>query len=168
MITTNGPKAPLMGKAANLLMKHGKKSKAERIIFEAFSQARQGAVAQGAAAPQSAEGQADGRPRQHAGQREAEALLSRAINNVKPVIEIKSVRIAGTTYKVPAPIRWERQKTLAMRWIIEAARGRSGSMSKKLALELIDALKKQGTVIKRRDVLYQEAEHNRAFSHYRW
>jgi small subunit ribosomal protein S7 len=166
-----------MDKTVNLLMKHGKKSKAERIVFEAFSQVAREVelLAEGGLGSHR-------NPKGANGQHEAEVILNKAINNVKPVIEIKTVRIAGTTYKVPAPIRWERQKTLALRWIIEAARSRQSrpgpdarvglrstkSSSYALALELIDALKKQGSVIKRRDALYQEAEHNRAFSHYRW
>jgi small subunit ribosomal protein S7 len=96
-------------------------------------------------------------------------LFHRAVNYIKPSIELKAIRIAGTTYKVPKPITKARQQTLALKWLIESARNRNEkSMKEKLAFELIDASKEQGISIKKRDEIHKLAEANKVFSDFRY
>jgi small subunit ribosomal protein S7 len=95
--------------------------------------------------------------------------FTKAIENVKPSIEVKSRRVGGATYQVPIEIRESRREALAMRWIIGAARARTGkSMSECLADELFDAFNNTGTAIKKKDDMHKMAEANKAFAHYRW
>ena len=92
-----------------------------------------------------------------------------ALNNVKPSVEVKSRRIGGATYQVPVEVRAVRRDTLAMRWIIDAARKRSEkSMAMRLAGELMDASEQRGSAVKKREDTHRMAEANKAFSHYRW
>lgn len=92
-----------------------------------------------------------------------------ALDNVKPSVEVKSRRVGGSTYQVPVEIRESRRETLAMRWIIKAARDRNGrTMSEKLSAELMDALNKTGSAFKKKEDTHRMAEANKAFSHYRW
>lgn len=99
---------------------------------------------------------------------ELEVFL-KAIENVKPLIEVKSRRVGGATYQVPVEIRESRREALAMRWIISAARNRSGrNFSDKLAAELWDAYNNTGTAIKKKEDTHKMAEANKAFAHYRW
>ena len=92
-----------------------------------------------------------------------------ALENVAPAIEVKSRRVGGATYQVPVEVRASRRQTLAMRWVIEAARARSEkSMAQRLAHELLDASSNRGTAVKKREDTHKMAEANRAFSHYRW
>ena len=88
---------------------------------------------------------------------------------MKPVLEVKSRRVGGSTYQVPVEVRLTRRQTLAMRWVIDAARRRSEkSMSQRLANELMDAAENRGAAVKKREDTHRMAEANKAFSHYRW
>jgi small subunit ribosomal protein S7 len=96
-------------------------------------------------------------------------VFLKAIDNVKPVIEVKSRRVGGATYQVPVEIRESRREALGMRWIINAARTRSGhGMEDRLAAELIDAYNNTGTAFKKKEEIHKNAEANKAFAHYRW
>ena len=96
-------------------------------------------------------------------------VFLKAIENVKPQVEVKSRRVGGATYQVPMEIRAERKEALAMRWIIEAARNRSGhGMADTLSSELLDAYNNTGTAYKKREDVHKMAEANKAFAHYKW
>jgi small subunit ribosomal protein S7 len=96
-------------------------------------------------------------------------VFLKALENVKPVVEVKSRRVGGATYQVPVEIRESRREALCMRWIISAARGRSGhGMSERLAAELLDAYNSTGTAFKKKEDTHKMAEANKAFAHYRW
>ncbi len=93
----------------------------------------------------------------------------KALDNVKPLVEVKSRRVGGATYQVPIEIRDVRREALAMRWVLTAARGRSGkSMAERLAAELLDAFNNTGTAVKKKEDTHRMAEANKAFAHYRW
>jgi small subunit ribosomal protein S7 len=95
--------------------------------------------------------------------------FSQALKNVTPALEVKPRRVGGSTYQVPVEVLPHRRATLAMRWLLEAARSRSGkSMAEKLASEILDALQNQGAAAKRKEDTHRMAEANRAFAHYRW
>jgi len=135
----------LLTKFINMLMEDGKKSVAERIIYGALDQVA---------------GKKGGEPLD---------LLDRAMENVRPVVEVKSRRVGGATYQVPVEVRPTRRSSLAMRWLIDAARKRSEkSMALRLAGELIDAADSRGTAFKKKEDTHRMAEANKAFSHYRW
>ena len=96
-------------------------------------------------------------------------VLLKALENVKPMVEVKSRRVGGATYQVPMEIRESRREALAMRWIIDAARKRSGhGMADTLASELLDAYNNTGSAYKKREDVHKMAEANKAFAHYRW
>lgn len=96
-------------------------------------------------------------------------VFLKALDNVKPAVEVKSRRVGGATYQVPMEIRETRREALAMRWIIEAARNRSGhGMADTLSSELLDAYNNTGTAYKKREDVHKMAEANKAFAHYRW
>lgn len=96
-------------------------------------------------------------------------VLLKAIDNVKPLVEVKSRRVGGATYQVPIEIRESRREALAMRWIIEAARNRHGhGMADTLSLELLDAYNNTGTAYKKKEDTHRMAEANKAFAHYKW
>ncbi|MDR3283553.1 MAG: 30S ribosomal protein S7 [Treponema sp.] len=96
-------------------------------------------------------------------------VFLKALDNVKPQVEVKSRRVGGATYQVPIEIRDSRREALAMRWVINAARARSGhSMGDRLASELLDAFNNTGTAFKKKEDTHRMAEANRAFAHYRW
>lgn len=96
-------------------------------------------------------------------------VFNKAVDNVKPVVEVKSRRVGGATYQVPVEIRDDRKEALAMRWIIAAARARNGkSMSDKLSAELLDAMNGTGAAFKKKEDTHRMAEANKAFSHVRW
>lgn len=96
-------------------------------------------------------------------------VFTKAINNVKPIVEVKTRRVGGANYQVPIEIKYPRNEALSMRWIIAAARARSGkSMSDKLALELLDASNSTGSAFKKKDDTHKMAEANKAFSNFRW
>ena len=126
-------------------MKNGKKSTAERIVYEAFSQVEERSGRQGI------------------------EIFEQAIRNVTPVIEVKPRRVGGATYQVPIDIRSERRQALALRWLLNAARTRGGrSMEDRLASELMDAANNAGNAVRRKEEVHRMAEANRAFVHYRW
>jgi small subunit ribosomal protein S7 len=96
-------------------------------------------------------------------------LVEAALDNVSPMVEVKSRRVGGATYQVPVEVRPKRRQTLAMRWIIDAARKRGEkSMPLRLAGELLDAVEQRGSAVKKREDVHRMAEANKAFSHYRW
>ena len=100
---------------------------------------------------------------------ESLGVFKRALENVRPTVEVRSRRVGGATYQVPVEVRPQRRLSLSMRWLIEAARSRSEkSMEEKLAAELIDAANNRGTAIKKKEDTHRMAEANRAFAHYRW
>lgn len=135
----------LVAKFVNILMKHGKKSTAEKILYLAFDSVNN-----------------------KSGQDGLE-VFKKALENVRPFVEVKSRRVGGATYQVPVEVRPVRQTTLAMRWIIEAAKKRGEkSMINKLAGELTDAAEQKGSAMKKREETLRMAEANKAFSHYRW
>ena len=129
----------------NRLMYDGKKSTAERVLYDSFDLIEQRA------------------------KRPAIEVFEQAIQNVTPQIEVKPRRVGGSTYQVPTPVDSRRQLSLAMRWLLAAARNRGGrSMAEKLANEFMDAATNQGAAVKRRDDTHRMAEANRAFSHFRF
>ena len=135
-------------KFMNMIMSDGKKSVAERIIYGALDRISDKET--------------------HADDKALE-LLETALENVKPAVEVKSRRVGGATYQVPVEVRPVRRQTLAMRWIIDAARKRSEkSMAHRLAHELLDAAENRGTAVKKKEDTHRMAEANKAFSHYRW
>jgi len=135
----------LLAKFVNMLMEDGKKSVAERIMYGALNTM---ATKKG------------GEPLN---------LLDQAMENVRPVVEVKSRRVGGATYQVPVEVRPARRNSLAMRWLIDAARKRSEkSMALRLAGELMDAADSRGTAVKKKEDTHRMAEANKAFSHYRW
>ena len=138
----------MLAKFMNVIMQSGKKSAAERVIYGALDRIAEKTGKQGG---------------------EAIEVLSTALDNVKPVVEVKSRRVGGATYQVPVEVRATRRQTLAMRWVIEAARGRSEkSMAFRLAHELLDAAENRGAAVRKREDTHRMAEANRAFAHYRW
>ena len=100
---------------------------------------------------------------------DAVELVEKALENVSPMVEVKSRRVGGATYQVPVEVRPKRRQTLAMRWVIEAARKRGEkSMPNRLAGELLDAVEQRGTAVKKREDTHRMAEANKAFAHFRW
>jgi small subunit ribosomal protein S7 len=135
----------LMQVMINKVMKDGKKSLAERIVYEAMD----------IIADRTKE--------------EPRGVFEQAMRNTMPILEVRPRRVGGATYQIPLEVRPARQTSLAMRWILGAARGRSGRpMSERLATELIDAYREQGSAIKKREDTHRMAEANKAFVHYRW
>ena len=131
----------VLAKFMNMVMEDGKKSAAERILYGAIDRIAEKTGRQGDAALE---------------------LITQALDNVKPAVEVKSRRVGGATYQVPVEVRPERATSLAMRWIITSARTREGkSMRDKLANE-------RGEAVKKREDTHRMAEANKAFSHYRW
>lgn len=132
-------------KFMNAVMKEGKKSAAERIVYGAFDRM---------------ESKAKSDPVQ---------LFHSALENVMPAVEVRSRRVGGATYQVPVEVRPERRQALAIRWLITAARARNeNTMVDRLSGELLDAANNRGTAVKKREDTHKMAEANRAFSHYRW
>ncbi len=132
-------------KFVNKLMRSGKKSTAEGIVYEALDRAET-----------------------QSGRRGID-VFDQAVRNIMPVIEVKPRRVGGATYQVPVDIRTERRQALALRWLLAAARARSGrSMAEKLTGELLDAANNGGNAVRRKEETHRMAEANRAFVHYRW
>ena len=135
----------MLAKFINMVMKSGKKSVAERIIFGALDQIA---------------GKGNENPVE---------VLDKALDNVRPMVEVKSRRVGGATYQVPIEVRPVRRTTLAMRWVLDASRKRGEkSMPLRLAGELLDAAENRGTAVKKREDTHRMAEANKAFSHFRW
>ena len=129
----------------NNLMVQGKKAVAERVFYQAMDLIEQ----------------RTGQPGVN--------VFKQALNNVKPMLEVKSRRVGGATYQVPVEVRPERRTTLAMRWVLQYTRGRSEkTMAERLAAELVLASKGEGNAIKKKEDTHKMAEANRAFAHYRW
>jgi small subunit ribosomal protein S7 len=129
----------------NSLMRRGKRSTAEGMLYTAMAMVEQ-----------------------KAGQ-DAMSVLKQAMNNVKPVLEVKSRRVGGANYQVPVEVRPERRTALAIRWLILHAQGRPDhSMAEKLAAEIFAAAKNEGGAVKKREDTHKMAEANKAFAHYRW
>jgi small subunit ribosomal protein S7 len=138
----------LLAKFMNMIMNDGKKSVAERIIYGALDRISE---------------------KQTHGDDKALELLEQALENVKPVVEVKSRRVGGATYQVPVEVRSVRRQALGIRWIITAARERNEkTMTERLSAELLDASNNRGNAVKKREDVHRMAEANRAFSHYRW
>lgn len=132
-------------KFMNAIMLHGKKSVAERIVYGALDQVEDKAKS------------------------EPLPLFHQALENVAPHVEVRSRRVGGATYQVPVEVRTERRQALAIRWLINAARGRNETtMVDRLSGELLDAANNRGSAVKKREDTHRMAEANRAFSHYRW
>jgi small subunit ribosomal protein S7 len=135
----------LVAKFTNNIMRKGKKTVAESILYESFD-----IIAQ--------------RTKQ-----DPLEVFKKALDNVKPVVEVKSRRVGGSTYQVPVEVRSNRRVALAIRWIINYAQARSEkSMTQKLAGELLDAANNRGASVKKKDDTHRMAEANKAFAHYRW
>ncbi|MFT5426942.1 MAG: small subunit ribosomal protein S7 [Gammaproteobacteria bacterium] len=136
----------VLAKFINMVMRSGKKSTAEKIVYGALdemSSRNKGA--------------------------DALELFNKALGNVKPVIEVKSRRVGGATYQIPIEVRSDRSLALAMRWLVDSAKKRSEkNMGLRLAGELQDASDNRGNAIKKREDTHKMAEANKAFSHYRW
>jgi len=136
----------VVSKFVNRMMWEGKKSVSMRLVHQAM-----------------------GILQEKAADKEPLEVFLKALDNVKPVIEVKSRRVGGATYQVPVEIRESRREALGMRWIINAARGRSGKgMGERLASELLDAFNNTGTAFKKKEDTHKMAEANKAFAHYRW
>ena len=135
----------MVGRFVNVLMRDGKKSTAESILYGAFDEI---------------ESKMRSDPL---------ATFRRALDNIRPRVEVKSRRVGGATYQVPLEVRPERATSVAMRWLAEYARKRPGrSMREKLASEIIDAANERGESVKKRDDTHRMAEANKAFAHFRW
>ena len=135
----------MVGRFTNVIMRDGKKSTAERIVYGAFEVIEKKT------------------------RNDPLAMFRRALDNIRPRVEVKSRRVGGATYQVPIEVRPERTNSLAMRWLSGYARSRAGkSMHEKLADEIIDAANERGESVKKREDTHRMAEANKAFSHYRW
>ena len=135
-----------LAKFINMIMYSGKKSVAEKIVYGALDTI--------------AERQSTEEPLN---------VLETALENVRPIVEVKSRRVGGATYQVPVEVRATRRSTLAMRWLIDAARSRGEkTMAGRLAGELLDASEQRGAAVKKREDTHRMAEANKAFSHFRW
>jgi len=137
--------SPLVTQVINKVMTQGKKSTAEKIVYDALDRIAE----------------KTGKP--------AVEVLEQAVKTVTPVLEVKSRRVGGANYQVPVEVPQRRARTLAVRWLVDYARDRrEKGMSTKLANEILDALNQQGGAFKRKDDVYRMAQANKAFAHYRW
>ncbi len=138
--------SPLVTSLVNMIMERGKRTVAQRIVYTAFQRV--------------SEKLAKGDPVD---------LVMGALDNVRPKLEVKSRRVGGATYQVPVEVSFERQQSLAFRWIVTAARKRSGvPMHEALADEIVDAYNNTGSVVKKKEETHRMAQANRAFAHLRW
>ncbi len=136
----------LVQKVINMLMQDGKKSISERIVYGAFEVLKKSA-----------------------GTNDVLPVFQKAIENVRPHVELKARRVGGATYQIPIEVRHDRGMSLAIRWLRNAARSRRGApMSRRLADELLSAFKGEGAAVRKREETHKMAEANRAFAHYRW
>ena len=135
----------VLTKFMNNLMIDGKKSVAERIVYNAFDRVEDKL------------------------KKAPVEVFHEALDNIKPSVEVRSRRVGGATYQVPVDVRPERREALAIRWLIKAAKSRNeNTMEERLAGELLDAVNNRGTAVKKREDTHKMAEANKAFSHYRW
>lgn len=132
-------------KFINKMMYDGKKSVVEKIMYSSFKKIEENTNNKGI------------------------DIFQKALNNVKPLVEVRSRRVGGATYQVPVEVRLERQQSLSIRWILESARKRNErTMADRLANELIDAANEKGAAFKKKEDVHRMAEANKAFAHYRW
>ena len=137
--------SPLVTALVNKVLRSGKRSLAERIVYGALDGCKDKTG------------------------NDPVVTLKRALDNVKPTLEVRSRRVGGATYQVPVEVRANRRQTLAMRWVIEAATARSEkSMAHRLAAELLEAAENRGAAVRKREDTHRMAEANKAFAHYRW
>jgi small subunit ribosomal protein S7 len=135
----------MVAKFINTMMNCGNKSTAERILYRALDLMGE------------------------RGKEDPLGMFKRAVDNVKPVVEVRSRRVGGATYQVPSEVRPARRVSLAMRWLVVTARGRNEkSMAERLAAEMLDAANNRGAAIKKKEDTHRMAEANKAFAHYRW
>jgi|TARA_Y100000590_G_scaffold95330_1_gene108145 small subunit ribosomal protein S7 len=135
----------VLAKFINIIMRSGKKSIAERIVYGALNEINS------------------------KGNSEPIEIFNKALENIRPIVEVKSRRVGGATYQIPVEVKTARSMTLAMRWVVDAAKKRSEKdMGSRLAGELLDASENRGTAIKKREDTHRMAEANKAFSHFRW
>ena len=135
----------VLAKFINIIMRSGKKSIAEKIVYGALNEIND------------------------KGNIEPLEIFNKALENIKPVVEVKSRRVGGATYQIPVEVKTARSMTLAMRWIVDAAKNRNEKdMGSRLAGELLDASENRGTAIKKREDTHRMAEATKAFAHYRW
>ena len=138
-------KSTIIPKLINSIMNDGKKTIAEKIIYDAIDKIKSKS------------------------KEEPINIFNEAINNLRPTVEVRSRRVGGATYQVPVEVKSKRSQTLALRWLLEASRKRKNkTMSDKLFNELMDASQKKGSAIKKREDAHKMAEANKAFAHYRW
>lgn len=137
--------SPVVARLISTIMRSGKKSLAERIVYQAIEKSREGSDSV-----------------------DPLETLHKALENTKPRLEVKSRRVGGATYQVPVEVSQERQVSLAMRWIVTYAKNRRGTMVESLAAEIKDAALGQGSAIKKREDTHKMAQANRAFAHFRW
>lgn len=136
----------LVSKFINIVMERGKKSVAQAIVYQALDLAKQ-----------------------KSDKKEPLEVLQKAIDNVRPLLEVKSRRVGGATYQVPIEVKPERGSVLALRWLRDFARvKKSRTMAERLSHEILDAYKGEGAAVKKREDMHKMAEANKAFSHYRW
>ena len=136
----------LVQKMINIIMLDGKKSISERIVYDSFDIVKQAV-----------------------GTTDALAVFTKAVENVRPHMELKARRVGGATYQIPIEVRHDRGMALALRWLRNASRARRGApMAKRLAEELLNAYKGEGTAVRKKEETHKMAEANRAFAHYRW
>jgi small subunit ribosomal protein S7 len=136
----------LLGKFVNMLMERGKKSIAESIVYGALDTLKE-----------------------QVKDKDTIEVFTQAIENARPLLEVKSRRIGGATYQVPIEVKAERGQFMAMRWIRDFARNQKGKpMKEKLAAEILNAYKREGPTIKKREDTHRMAEANKAFAHYKW
>ena len=136
----------LVQKLINILMRDGKKSVAEGVVFDAFDLVKKSV-----------------------GTNDVLTVFHKAMENVRPHVELKARRVGGATYQIPIEVRHDRSISLGLRWIRNAAQSRKGApMSKRLSDELLSAFKGEGAAVKKREETHKMAEANRAFAHYRW
>jgi small subunit ribosomal protein S7 len=135
----------LVSSFVNVVMKRGKKSTAEGVVYRAFEKVRERA------------------------QEDPLKVFKKAIDNIKPTLEVKSRRVGGSNYQVPVEVRPERRTSLSLRWLVSYARERpEKTMVEKLASEILDASQNRGGAVKKREDTHRMAEANKAFAHYRW
>ena len=138
-------KSEMIAKFINMVMMHGKKSVAESIVYGALDSVSEKTKS------------------------EAVEALEKALDNVRPMVEVKSRRVGGATYQVPVEVRPNRRNALAMRWLVDAARRRGEKgMGARLAGEIMDAAENRGSAVKKREDTHRMAEANKAFAHFRW
>lgn len=135
----------VLAKFINMIMRSGKKSVAEKIVYGALDEI------------------------QEKKKQDAMDVFNKALENVRPIVEVRSRRVGGATYQIPVEVRTDRSQTLAMRWLVDSAKKRGEkNMGLRLAGELLDAAENRGAAMKKKEDTHKMAEANKAFSHYRW